>query len=230
MIEIVLVRHAQPHWEPEGKAIDDPELTPLGRQQADRVAEALGEERFDAFYVSPLRRTLETAAPLARRLGMEAAVQPWLEEMRLPSMGGTPVEEVHHFLAAARARSLEAWWEGIPGGESFRHFHERVVGGVEPLLSGPHRVGVHEEGAWRLWQLPDGDPQRVLFVCHAGTSAVLVSHLLGIDPVPWEWERFRLGWAGIARLVTNRVAGGAVWRLLSFDERRHLAGLPDPPG
>lgn len=229
MIEIVLVRHAQPHWEPDGHADDDPELTPLGREQAERLASVLGPEEFDAFYVSPLRRTRETAAPLAAVLDTEPIVLPWLEEMRLPLLAGKPVAEVHQFLAEARGRTLEEWWEGIPGGESFRHFHERIVGGIEPLLVGSHRAQVRAGGSWRLWQVPEGR-QKILIVAHAGTSSVLVSHLLGVEPVPWEWERFRLGWAGIGRLVTNQMSGGCVWRLLSFDERAHLAGLPDPPG
>ncbi len=229
MMELVLVRHGQPQWEPDGKADDDPELTPLGRDQAERVAQALGGERFDAFYVSPMRRSRQTAAPLARALGAEPVVLPWLEEIRTPKMEGTPAEQVHRYMAEFRAQSLEKWWAGPPGGESFRHFHERVVGGIEPLLTDSHRMGVHDAGAWRLWQVPPA-PARLVVVSHAGVSAVLTSHLLGIEPVPWEWERFHLGWAGIARLVTNRLAGAAVWRLLSFDERTHLSGLPDPPG
>ncbi len=228
-MEIVLVRHGQPQWEPEGKADDDPELTPLGLEQAERVGQFLGRECFDAFYVSPLLRSRQTASPLARRLGMEPKVVPWLEEIRTPRMAGTPAEKVRRYMEEFRAQDLVKWWEGPPGGESFRHFHERVVGGVEPLLTDSHRMGVHEGGAWRLWQVPPS-PQRLVVVSHAGVSAVLVSHLLGIEAVPWEWERFHLGWAGIARLVTNRLAGAAIWRLLSFDERTHLAGLPDPPG
>ena len=229
MMEIVLVRHAQPHWEPDGKADDNPGLTELGFQQAQRLPRALVHEPFDAFYVSPLRRCLQTAAPLAGALGMEAQVLPWLEEVRMPSMGGQPAEVVHRFIADFRAQDLERWWDGPPGGETFRHFHERLVSGVEPLLTRDHRMELHRGGAWRLWQVPP-EPQRLLVVCHAGVSAVLMSHLLGIEPVPWEWERFHLGWAGIARLVTNRVAGGAVWQLRSYNERMHLAGLPDPPG
>ena len=40
-MEIVLVRHAQPDWEPNDRAVDDPGLTPLGQQQAESVAKHL---------------------------------------------------------------------------------------------------------------------------------------------------------------------------------------------
>ena len=78
-MEIVLVRHGQPEWEPGGIAVDNPRLTALGRSQADRVAEALAGERFDALYTSPLRRAVETMAPVAGKLGLEPRVESWLE-------------------------------------------------------------------------------------------------------------------------------------------------------
>ncbi len=56
---------------------------------------------------------------------------------------------------------------------------------------------------------------------------MILSHLLGIEPVPWAWLRFSLAWSGIARLRTAPVAGGSgsVWVLESFNEAQHLEGL-----
>lgn len=227
MIEIVLVRHAQPDWEPGGRAVDEPHLTDLGRRQAERIAEALGKERFDGFYASPLRRARETAAPLATRLDVEPRVQSWLAELGLPSLEGSPLDEVQRYFAVARLRDLGEWWDGLPGGESFRHFQERVRGGLESLLLGPHRAQIHEDGAHRIWQVPERD-QHLLIVAHQGSIAVILSELLGIEAVPWAPERFRLGWAGIARARTIPLASGAIWSLEAFNLRDHLAGLPDP--
>ncbi len=230
MIELVLVRHAQPDWEPGGRAVDEPALTALGRAQAERLAAFFAEERFDALYTSPLRRARETVSPLAHRLGIEPQVQRWLAEITLPPLEGLPTEEVERFFKMARARDLEQWWDGfLPKGESFRQFHERVTGGIESLLLADPRLRIHEDGGHRLWQIPQ-ESQRILLVAHAGTHAVLVSHLLGIEPVPWEAERFVLGWAGVAILRPVRIAEGAVWSLPSFNDRRHLAGLEDPSG
>ena len=64
-MQVVLVRHGEPDWEPEGVAVDEPELTRLGHSQAECAAEALSGESFDALYVSPLRRARETAAPIS---------------------------------------------------------------------------------------------------------------------------------------------------------------------
>jgi probable phosphoglycerate mutase len=230
VIELVFVRHAQPDWEPDGKAIDEPGLTTLGREQAERAAQALASERPDALYVSTMRRAVETAEPIAARLGLEARAESWLCELGLPSLEGTPMEEVAEFFVRSRARDLEEWWrEGIAGGESFRHFHERVTGGIEALLLGSYGARLHLDGAHRLWQLPD-DFRRIVVVAHGGTIAVAASHLLGLEPVPWSHERMRLGWAGIVRLRTVPIASGAIWSMLAFNSRRHLSGLPDPEG
>ena len=225
-MEIVLVRHGEPDWEPGGFAVDDPELTALGRAQAERAAEQLARERFDALYVSPLRRARETATPIAERLGLEARPASWARELGLPPMAGLATAEVRRFFEEARARDLEKWWEGPPGGESFRHFHERVSSGVEALLVGEHRMQLHEDSGHRIWRLPEAE-RRILLVAHEGTNALVISHLLGVNPVPWEWVRFSSTWAGISRLRTVRVASGAVWVLARFNEVGHLDGLEE---
>lgn len=224
MIEIVLARHAEPDWEPGGRAVDHPVLTERGRRQAECLAEALVDEHFDAIYSSPLPRTVETGAPLLERIQREAKIEHWLEELRLPPLEGKTSDEVARFFAEARARDMEAWWEALPGGEHFRHFYERVSGGLEGLLLGDHRLRVHEDGSHRLWALPDDD-LRVLILAHQGTNAVILSHLLGIDPVPWAWIRFQCCHAGLSRVHTVPAASGAVWVLDYLNRVTHLASI-----
>ena len=226
-MELILVRHAQPDWEPGGRAVDHPALAPLGHAQAQRTADALAREPIDALYVSPLRRARETAEPIAAALGREPEVVSWLRELELPRMEGKTGEEVQRYFRAAHARELENWWDGFPGGESFRHFYERVSAGVEALLVGTHRLRVHLDGGHRVWQVPEPAP-RLLLVGHEGTHSVILSYLLGVDPVPWAWLRFSLAWAGLARLRAAPVAGGAVWTLRAFNDTAHLGGLETP--
>ncbi|MGE0489977.1 MAG: histidine phosphatase family protein [Vulcanimicrobiota bacterium] len=221
MVEIVLVRHAQPNWEPNGKAVNDPCLTDYGQQQAIQLASALEGKEFDAFYVSPLVRARETAAPVAEVLGRQPKVLSWLEEIRLPDLEGSPADEVKHMLEEAQARDLMDWWEGLPGGETFRHFNERVCGGFEDLLSNQHRARIHDRGVYSVWDLPEGE-QRILIVCHLGTISVSVSHLLGLEPVPWAWERFAMDWAGITIVRSVPLAGRAIWALKAFNQVHHL--------
>lgn len=223
-MEIVLVRHAQPEWEPNGRAVDDPGLTRLGHEQAKLTADALADLAFDAFYTSPLRRAVETAAPIASALGMTAEPRSWLRELQLPPMEGFTADEVQAFFREAHGRHLDQWWEAMRGGESFRHFYERVSGGLEGLLTEDHRLGIHEISGHRVWRLPEGR-ERILVVAHEGTNAVLLSHLLGIEPVPFAWVRFSHAWAGISVVHTLEVAGGSVFGVESFNRTNHLAPL-----
>lgn len=224
MIELCLVRHAQPEWEPNGRAVDEPELSELGRAQAEALGQALAAERFDAFFVSPLARARATARPVARQLQARPRTLSWLAELRLPSLEGRTSDEVAAFFRESRARDLEKQWEGIgSGGESFRHFYERIAGGVESLLTLEHRAELHENSGYRIWQVGGEEPQRLLIVAHSGTNAVILSHLLGVERVPWAFLRFESAHTGISKIRTVPVATGHVWRLETFNEVRHLA-------
>src|SRR5579871_5976448 len=61
-------------------SIQDPPLSADGEQRAERLAQIFGRGKgvghIDAIYVSDARRTQQTAAPLAERLGKKAIVVP----------------------------------------------------------------------------------------------------------------------------------------------------------
>ena len=61
-------------------------------------------------------------------------------------------------------------------------------------------------------------------VAHGGTNAVALGFLLGLDPTPWEWERFVLGHASIASVRSVSLAGGHVFSLRAFNDQEHLPG------
>lgn len=94
MTDIWLVRHgeAAAHW---GES-PDPGLSELGRQQAGRIADHLAVRvGSDAALVSsPFTRAVETAAPLAERLGVTVAIAPVFREIQAP----VPLVERQHWL------------------------------------------------------------------------------------------------------------------------------------
>lgn len=229
MIEIVLVRHAQPDWEPGGRAVDHPELSAHGRLQAQAVADALADECFDHCYTSTLDRAIETSEFVARTLGVRFQQCSWLDELRLPTLEGQTAEQVERFFRDARARDLEKWWDGMSDGESFRHMYERVQSGLETLLEGTHGMRSHDNSGYRLWRPPESD-QRILIVAHEGTNAVILSTLLDVEPVPWAAVRFASYWASISRVTTVPVADAYAFSLRAFNQHDHLLTLGLPPG
>jgi len=64
--EVCLVRHADVY--DQGEVVADPSLSPLGRRQAERLAQRIKSVKVDAVYSSPLRRALQTAAALRDRV------------------------------------------------------------------------------------------------------------------------------------------------------------------
>src|SRR5882762_4663288 len=80
-MELLLIRHALPvRIEGEEGTAADPELAELGHEQSTALAAYLAGEHIDELYVSPLRRALQTAEPVAAQLGLEMKVDEELAE------------------------------------------------------------------------------------------------------------------------------------------------------
>lgn len=213
------MRHGQPGWDRDGRAVADPDLTDLGRAQADHVGRLLADTRIDELLVSPLRRAQQTAAPLVEATGLTPTTLDWLAEISAPDWDGTPTEEVERIFRENRDRSVDELWDGLPGGESFRDFHVRITTGLEGLLR--DRGAATARATPPQWHLPT-DERRVVIVAHAGTNATAIGHLLGVAPVPWEWERFALRHASISTLVPLPICGAHAYRLEGLSDVGHL--------
>jgi len=77
---IYLIRHAHADWCDD----DARPLSRVGRETAHQVADRLTSSAIAALYTSPSRRSRETIAPLAQRLGLSPEVVPDLRERELP--------------------------------------------------------------------------------------------------------------------------------------------------
>jgi probable phosphoglycerate mutase len=114
----------------------DPALAPDGREQAERIAERLGGHPIDAIYVTSLRRTVETAAPLAARLGIEPVVERDLREVHLGEWEGEIYRQRMAEGHPAGVRLMrEQRWDAIPGAESPESISTRVRGALERIVA-----------------------------------------------------------------------------------------------
>jgi len=221
-VELIFIRHGEPAWSVEGLSQPNPHLTAKGHRQAEHTAERLtsGRLRPTEILVSPTNRSIETAEPIAASTGLRPTVIQDLEEIRMPDWSGELEDSVQRTFTEARGRLPEDWWDGMPGGESFHDFHDRI-GRVMTKLLDERGARQGEADSSHVWDYT-GAQQRIAIVAHGGTNSVALSFLLGIDPTPWEWERFILGHASLARVRLIPLAGGHVFSLRAFNDRDHL--------
>jgi probable phosphoglycerate mutase len=154
--ELLLVRHGESEAAVPGEnfaMVDgqgDPALHAEGRAQAERIAERLQHEDISAIYVTTLRRTAETAAPLAARLGLEPMVEADLREVFLGEWeGGVFRKHIIEQHPIAVQMYQEQRWDVIPGAEPADAFAARIERGIARIAD-RHRgecVAVFSHGA-----------------------------------------------------------------------------------
>lgn len=128
----VLLRHGETALTPEkrfsGSGGSDPELSAVGRRQADAVAASLAARgTIQAIVSSPLKRCRETAEAVAAKLGLDVSVEQGLRETDFGAWEGLTFAEVRE----RYPDDLDAWLaspKAAPtgGGESFAQVSRRV--------------------------------------------------------------------------------------------------------
>ena len=112
---VTLIRHGEPDWTPrDGPSVNDPALTPFGAAQARATAKRVDADGIDAIYVSPYRRSQETAAALAKVTGLSPITVDGLAEVGV-AVDGLTQAEVDRYFVDSMQRPLDEHWQGWPG-------------------------------------------------------------------------------------------------------------------
>ncbi|MBI2772719.1 MAG: histidine phosphatase family protein [Burkholderiales bacterium] len=208
MTELILIRHGETDWNRElrfqGQV--DVSLNATGMEQARRLAGCLSAGQAKALYASDLLRTQQTAEPVSQRLGLQVVTDAGLREQSFGRVDGMRVDDI-------KEQHPEAWagWLRfeedfcMPGGESTRQFHERVMGAV-------NRIASAHPG------------ETLVVVTHGGVLDMIyrTAHSLGLNG-PRESD---IPNAGLNRV---RVDGQGGVEILSWADVAHLADLPPQP-
>jgi len=210
--EIILVRHGAseaafpdtPFPLIDGRA--DPNLSDAGYEQASALADRLASEEITRLFVTPLRRTHQTVAPLAQSTGLEPAVVDELAEVHLGEWeGGEFRVRVAQSDPLVREIFVQERWDVIPGAESLESLGRRVRVGVERIVeeTGPDAVAVA--------------------VAHGGVIGEICRQATASRP----FAVVHRDNGSVSRLVVH--ANGR-WMLRSFNETSHLAVRTGPSG
>lgn len=138
-MRILLVRHGQTPANVRGEldtAAPGPGLTDLGTRQAEAIVDALGHERIAAIYVSKLRRTQETAAPLAAALGLTPVELGGTHEIEAGEAEGRS----DHDAVRTYMSTVFAWGSGdpspaMPGGSDGHAFFARFDASIAEVAA-----------------------------------------------------------------------------------------------
>lgn len=217
-MKLLIVRHGDPDY-----SIDS--LTPTGWEEARLLVSRMEKLDVKAFYVSPLGRAKDTAAPTLEKLGREAEILPWLQEF--PAQIRKPGQDRDSIV-----------WDWLPGEwtkvpdffdkdrwcqtEIMRAGHvpeqaEQVYRGLDALLE---RHGYVREGGCYRAVRPNEDT--VVLFCHFGLECLLLGHLLQVSPMTL-WHGSCAAPASVTTLITEeRREGIAYFRMCAFGDTSHL--------
>jgi alpha-ribazole phosphatase len=170
----ILIRHGETDWNKDDRfrGRSDIPLNERGRAQSEQISRVLANEKIAAVYSSPLPRAMQTAEPLAQKLGLSVQARADLLDIDYGAWEGMPRDEIQ-----AKFHDLyEVWLKApgrvrFPGGESTRQVRNRVenllrelsedhLGETVALVS--HRVtchvilcyalGLSNDAIWRIRQ------------------------------------------------------------------------------
>jgi len=207
MTEIVLIRHGETDWNRELRFQGhvDVALNAVGLEQARRLAVRLAGETVQGLYTSDLMRAQQTAQPIATQLGVERVADAQLREQSFGEVDGMRVDEIQREHPDAWAGWLRFDQDfRMPGGESMRQFHSRVIDAIYRLAA-------------------DHRDQRLIVVTHGGVLDMVyrTARSLGLGG-PRQSE---IPNAGLNRV---RVQGERI-DILDWADVQHLADLPPQP-
>ncbi len=166
-ITLTFIRHA----ESEANATDvastvvpGPPLTPLGQEQAVKLADRLKGDKYDGVFASQMVRTQQTAAPTAKALGEQVTVLPGLNEISAGWFEGVPMSDT----SGTFLLGPEGWLRGdrrygIPGSVDGNQFNNAFSAAVQKIYdSGDDKPVAFSSGLaimmWTLLNARNGKP------------------------------------------------------------------------
>ncbi|HEY5664153.1 MAG TPA: histidine phosphatase family protein [Ilumatobacter sp.] len=200
-MELILIRHALPERREVSDGPADPPLTEQGHAQAEHMADYLARESISTVYTSPLQRARQTAAPLARRLGVEPVVVEDVAEWDRNSSEYVPIEQLKAENDPRFYQVLGSQWNGA---DPIEEFEARVETAIDALIANH-----------------PGDT--IAVVCHGGVINLYLAIVLGLSDDRTAF--FYPNYTSIHRIAASR---SGVRSVVTMNETSHLrhTGLP----
>jgi probable phosphoglycerate mutase len=226
-MRILIIRHGDPDYEKDT-------LTEKGKREAALLAEKFRKEKIDFFYSSPLGRAKDTCMYAAKALGKEkeVVIKDWLREF-----DARPITPDRDHPARIWDMLPQYWsnedkmydrhtWFAYPYHKDAdtKQKYDLVGRELQNLLA---QHGYVREGGYYRVEKPNRDT--IALFCHFGIEMVLLSHILGVSPIP-----LLHGFTALPSSVTTlyseeRREGIASFRCCGFGDLSHLYAGDEPP-
>ncbi len=201
-LELILLRHGETEFNRADvfRGRVDLPLNRRGKRQARAAADYLSDLSFQAFYSSPLRRSMETASAVAEPHGGRVEPLDRFIDVDYGEWSGKSVEEVREGWPDV----FRLWVEDpgkvtFPGGESLQAVRRRLREGLE--------------------ELADRHSGRVLLVGHKLINRMIICIVLGLSTSGiWRVDQSN----GAINVISH---DGRVWMLRRMNDTAHLKGL-----
>ena len=200
-LNLYLLRHGETEASRTGGYVGftDVDLTPEGLAMAEAFAEKYKHLPWQAIFASPLKRTVATATPIAKAVGLNIQLRNGLKEMFLGEWEGLSLEEVK----ARHDKDYNNWmtepaWNPPTGGETGMQVASRAAMVIAEIEN----------------QFTEGN---VLVVSHKTTIRLMLCSLLGIDSGRYR-DRINMPVASVSLVRFDKYGP----MLLKHGDRTHL--------
>ena len=220
---IYLVRHGLPDYETDS-------LLPDGKLQAESVGRRLARVGIDEIYSSPLGRARETAAPLARELGLEVKIEEWTSErVAGASFGGVNEKGENVTWAFFLRDKLIGRNECYDDPDSFSHGYyrndERAREGARALAEASDdfllRLGFRNRGIGNSYEVVKKNDKRIALFAHQGFGLHWLAHLTK-TPFHQFTTTFDIGFTGVTIIQFDEARDHTYPRIITLSDVSHL--------
>ena len=195
-----LIRHGETEFNRLGvfRGRYEVDLNDRGKRQAEEIGAVLKGERIDFLLTSPLSRAVETAAIIARSIGVDYRVDEAFNNIDLGEWQGVEKKRIQQdYPREWKMWTTEPEQLVIPGGETVEQVRARAFA--------------------RLVELTGAEAGTFAIVTHRSVIKTLAASLLGV-PAPYFW-RFYMDNAAFSVFSY----GDSGFTLLSWNDNHHLS-------
>lgn len=199
-MDLIIIRHGRPvrHAVDGHEEAANPGLSDIGREQAARTAELLESEGVDHIVSSTMKRAVETAIPLAERLGLEVETLDDLKESDHRNKIYVPAEEMSRD-DPETAHYFEGNIHDHVFSDGLDAFEKQVTRGFQQIID-------------------SNKSKTVAVYCHGMTTSVFLRTILRFD----DPLSLTVDYCGVSRV---RASSTGVRSIRSINETHHVRDL-----